>query len=55
MATTPQGRVYPDADKRTPNKKEKKRLDARIRSWETLSVSDRGAENGYTKPGSYRK
>lgn len=55
MATTPQGREYPDASARTPNKKAKKRLDARIKAWEGLPVSDRGAENGYTKPGSYKK
>lgn len=55
MATTPQGREYPDKDKRVPNRKEKARLDARIKAWEQLPVADRGAENGYTKPGSWRK
>lgn len=36
-------------------RKAKARLNARIKAWEAIPVANRGKENGYTKPGSYKK
>lgn len=36
-------------------RKSKKRLEARIKAWETLPADLRGKQYGYTKPGSNNK
>lgn len=55
MPTTANGREYPAAGERKPNRKKQKRLLARIKAWEALPTSLRGKEFGYTKPGSNNK
>ena len=62
METTPNGRTYPSKGERKPNRKRQKRLNARIRNWETVAdgVDEKNREgrpNGfmYRKPGSNNK